>query len=169
MGEDHRRRAIPNRARPAASVAARRAGRSCSLLQGILQDLLRPLRILEEVQTLPGPFLPAAQPCSDLVGRRDGEHIGVQAELQLRVVPEHLLFNFLYFAVQPHLPALVGAKPDQPLGIEEQDVLVLPLRQPDDEIRVIGVVLEERDAVASAHVADQEQLPLLQARVAAFR
>ena len=87
---------------------------------------------------------------------------------EFRVLPADARLDLLDFGVQAHLPALLAAEAAQPLGVEEQDVLVLALRQPDDEIRVVGMVVEEGHALAPAKIADQEQLPAFQAGIAAF-
>ena len=68
--------------------------------------------------------------------------------------------------MQLHFSALPSAEPAQALWIEKQNVLLIIVLQPDDEVRVITEVVEKGHASTARQIANQKQLFTLQAWVA---
>ena len=82
-----------------------------------------------------------------------------------RVGFAHPRLSLLDGGVQRDLAAFRRAVAAQTFRVEEGDMLAHFVFQPDNEIGVIGIVIEERYAPAACQVADQEQLPSSQAGV----
>ena len=63
--------------------------------------------------------------------------------MEIWIVGAHLLLNLRNLVVQTHLAAFPVAEPTKPLRVEEDHVLAIVVLQPDDEVRIVVVVVEE--------------------------
>ena len=127
--------------------------------------LLEAVGLVQKVHPVPFPVFGGAPAVVDERRCGHGQHVG--AEMEVRVGGAYLFLYFSDLVVQPDLAALAVAESAQSLRVEEEHVLARAVLQPHDEVGVVVVVVEERHAPASGEVADQEQLPALEARVAA--
>ena len=78
------------------------------------------------------------------------------------------LLDLLDVHMELHFFTLLRAVSNQALRVQEDDVLAIVVDQPDDEVRVVHVVVEERYAAMTRQITNQVQLSSPQAGVDAL-